>query len=382
MLDHVYRCTEDQINAFETIFNSLFVEDNKLVVIGGCAGTGKSWMVSRLYDSITQLNEQCMITAVTGKALTKYRNVRRSTIFSLRFEVVHKSNNEKVVVELSPDTLISFNIFFVIVDEASMLSKKDVEWLLDTHENIKIVMFGDLKQLPPISDSFNILDFSDYNMSQIVRTKMDDPIVKMAHDAYNRNIINKRHNNENVKVLNEPLGKVLRNNEYDVIICGTNATRRKVNKFYRQIKGIDSEIPVKGETVVCLKNSYVDEHFLSNGETYKVMDARLCGKDNVLMNLVSCDHNISYSRQIRQVVTKLQYFQEDSYKSSFHDKIQENTNEIPFTFGYCMTVHKTQGSEYESVLFIDEDVSYFLPRNRFRYTAITRAKKVLHILQK
>jgi ATP-dependent exoDNAse (exonuclease V) alpha subunit len=50
------------------------------------------------------------------------------------------------------------------------------------------------------------------------------------------------------------------------------------------------------------------------------------------------------------------------------------------TYGYALTVHKSQGSEYDTVLFLDEPL-YSVDRNRLRYTAITRAKNRLIVIK-
>ena len=50
-----------------------------------------------------------------------------------------------------------------------------------------------------------------------------------------------------------------------------------------------------------------------------------------------------------------------------------------FDLGSCVSVWKSQGSEYKNLLFYDENVSYFVDRTKFRYTAVTRAKEKITI---
>jgi superfamily I DNA/RNA helicase len=55
-------------------------------------------------------------------------------------------------------------------------------------------------------------------------------------------------------------------------------------------------------------------------------------------------------------------------------------NGLDLNFGYCITCHKAQGSEYDSVMIIDEPEFYGVPRYRWLYTACTRAKRHLTIV--
>jgi ATP-dependent exoDNAse (exonuclease V) alpha subunit len=74
----------------------------------------------------------------------------------------------------------------------------------------------------------------------------------------------------------------------------------------------------------------------------------------------------------------------DDEMFSSENRIEDNKSDrelCDFTFGYGISCHKVQGSSIENVLFLDENVSFFLNQKKFRYTAVTRASKHITILK-
>jgi len=68
----------------------------------------------------------------------------------------------------------------------------------------------------------------------------------------------------------------------------------------------------------------------------------------------------------------------------------ESDDEIPyalrtdsdeFDFGYALTVHKSQGSQWDNVVLFDESGAFREHRNRWLYTGITRAAEKLTIVK-
>lgn len=364
----------DQFQALNVVFNAIVNSDDKFVVISGSAGVGKTYLIKKIQETLSDITlfPSIYTCCLTGKAasLLPHGRTLHSLLYRTEIDYSAPTGQQIKFVLNDPSTYDEKTLF--IVDEASMVPTEMINYFMETGS--KVIFFGDTKQLPPIhKDQINILDWSDYELTQIMRTKQDDPIVNLAYSAYNRNVIDKRYCKENIKLFGENyrLGKILTENEYDIVLCGTNNKRKKINQLMRQIKGYESERPEKGERIICLKNMITNEaskHMIYNGQILEVSKVRKGTKDGDFYTLFD-DMNM---RTYHDIFIKHKYFDGD-----FNKPVDYEDN--AFTYGYAITVHKAQGDQFERVLFVDEDVSYFLPRNRFRYTAITRAMETLHI---
>lgn len=189
----------------------------------------------------------------------------------------------------------------------------------------------------------------------------------------------------------------------DQIICSTNATRISLNNQMRDLLG-RSGGPQDGDKVICLKNNWdiysINDNPLVNGtigylkdsfSTYINLPGKItCDKkpkqvDILTANFIS-DTNEDYG--ILDMDKKLIITGEPgldwktSYKMgrsiSFRDKIPNQ-----FTYGYAITCHKSQGSEWDNVLVIEEGFPFDKEEHqRWLYTACTRAAKKLVIIRK
>ena len=136
--------------------------------------------------------------------------------------------------------------------------------------------------------------------------------------------------------------------------------REKINGLVRRSRGLSSDYAEVGERIICLKNNHFTETM--NGEIFSVksyLDFKTYKKYKLGKNI---EVNI-----------------EEQNWYGVEPDLGNDMNFGIFDFAYCITVHKSQGSEFNNVLFIDEDVSRFCDRKKFRYTAITRAAKNLTI---
>jgi exodeoxyribonuclease-5 len=168
----------------------------------------------------------------------------------------------------------------------------------------------------------------------------------------------------------------------DMILTPTNASRASINKYIREeLRGIDSELPVIGEKLICRKNNrnriIGDGIFLVNGMLGYVTDVYKSTYNTRTVDIsFTPDFNDSLNfHNVRiDYKTLIQSIQTDngSHKKgySMYDM---------FEFGDCITVHLSQGSQAENVLFIsepfgrgDRDI-----QNKLNYTGITRAREGL-----
>jgi exodeoxyribonuclease V len=144
------------------------------------------------------------------------------------------------------------------------------------------------------------------------------------------------------------------------VICGMHRTRHRLNKQMRRRLGYRGTTPERGEKVICLRND--KELGLRNGTLWTVVESTPLS-DGFIEMTVEDDEGNSVD-----VITPIEGF--TSFDASGAD-LPEN----PFAFGYCTTCHKSQGSQWDSVLVVDESRVFRQHRHRWLYTAVTRAAK-------
>mgnify|MGYP000038199051 CR=1 FL=1 len=135
----------------------------------------------------------------------------------------------------------------------------------------------------------------------------------------------------------------------DQVLVGTNRTRRRYNMRLRELKGFEGLLPMAGDKLVCLRNDPAKG--LLNGSLWKVMTA---SRETVKAAFEDPDADIPWQQ-----------------KKRFDD----------FDYGYALTVHKAQGSQWNNVVLFDESFAFRDMRERWLYTAITRAAERLTIVR-
>lgn len=135
-----------------------------------------------------------------------------------------------------------------------------------------------------------------------------------------------------------------------------------------------SRVPTAGEKVVCLKNDYGVDAPVFNGETWRierVCPANILGTPAYDLVLIS---NL-YSARTKVTVPR-SFF--ETGDPPFELKVPSLFQE--FSWGYAITAHKAQGSEWPSVAVIDESDVFREMGRRWLYTAVTRASDRLVIV--
>jgi exodeoxyribonuclease-5 len=153
----------------------------------------------------------------------------------------------------------------------------------------------------------------------------------------------------------------------DQVLVGTNATRRRLNRGFRKHLGRgESWLPVRGDKLICCANQY--DLGLLNGTTWTAAsDAADHNQshEEFLINLRSDD-----GEELEQVPVSTQRFRSYAQRDVLvYPRGDEGIAE--FDFGYAMTVHKSQGSEWDDVIVCDDWPGQ--DRRRWLYTALTRA---------
>lgn len=255
----------------------------------------------------------------------------------------------------------------VVIDECSMVDATMGQDLLSF--GTPVLVLGDPAQLPPVGSAgyFTENVKPDIMLDEIHRQAKESPILRMATDVREGRRLEFGDWGENCFV--HPKGTKLTQEEvlgYDQLLVGKNKTRHAMNKRVRQFLKHEGEYPIVGDRLVCLRNN--SELGLLNGAIFQTtgVDGVMDGK--VHMTVRSED---SPNAGDVEVAALEQHFLGRGKELDTQYWLRSEGQE--FDYGYALTVHKSQGSQWDSVAVFDESWGPKLARQRWLYTAITRA---------
>jgi exodeoxyribonuclease-5 len=250
----------------------------------------------------------------------------------------------------------------IIVDEVSMVDRKIGEDLLSF--GTPILVLGDPAQLPPVMGTgFFMAGTPDTLLTEIHRQDADNPILHLAHTVrsggtlkvgkYGRSeVISKsdlKHRREDI------MGA-------DQALCGRNVTRHSYNARMRELRGYAAALPVVGDKLVCTRNDH--ERGILNGEIWVVKDCADVDEETIELQLASEDGD----RGVDTIAHKNLLLNRQVSPWLMREK-------ACFEYGQTLTVHKSQGSQWDKVFIVDESACFRQDRSRHLYTAITRAAR-------
>lgn len=328
--------------------------------LAGYAGTGKTTLAKILAENVRRVR----FAAFTGKAalvLASKDCDPSSTIHSLIYKVVRDgSGRKRFVLNMDSDIL---GCDLLIVDEISMVGEKIGNDLLKF--GVRILVLGDPAQLPPIkSAGFFTSNTPDFMLTEIHRQARDNPIIRMSMDV--------REGNE-LQFGEYGDSRVIRRNQMsanmaldaDILITGKNDTRRQWNRRMRELKGREGRFCV-GERVVSLKNNA--ENGLLNGALWDVSEVGRSNDPNTThLKLSPVDAFMAGLEP--EIITHHDFLEKDEKKIPDWMKSEFD----PVDYGYALSCHKSQGSQWGSTLIYDESWVFRENATRWLYTAITRA---------
>lgn len=382
----------EQQQAFKGVFKWLKGYNNLVYRLFGFAGTGKTTMARKVaVFAENELGSHVVFAAYTGKAASVLKSkgcANTSTVHSLIYRPKIDHDTGKIIgQELNLESPLR-NACLLILDEASMVDIQMAKDLLSF--GIPILVLGDPGQIPPPKGvGYFTQAPPDFMLTDIERQARDNPIIWLATRARLGKIIKPGHYGDSL-VLSpnaELTDEMIR--AADQMICGTNRTRQSLNVRYRGLNGKfekDSQYPVKGDRLICLRNN--KDNGLLNGTIWT------CTNPTIEPMLQPIDHK-NLSKGFRQLNLEGLHF-----KVRAHDIFLANGDPLivstvcsvhlfdrnlpephwrdvahcdEFDFAYCITGHKSQGSQYDNLLVYDESQVFREHEDKHRYTCITRA---------
>ena len=364
----------------------------------GYAGTGKTTLAKQL--AADSDGEVCF-AAFTGKAalVLKGKGCKDArTIHSLIYRL-RESDAEEPVFVLNDDSAAS-KADLIIIDECSMVDEELGRDLLSFGK--PVLVLGDPAQLPPVKGGGFFTEAEpDAMLTEVHRQAADNPIIRMSMLVRDGRRI--------------PFGdygesRVLRRAEIDAglvqaadqVLVGMNRSRRGFNARMRQLAGHADPYPQAGEKLVCMNRSrrgfnarmralaghtapfpQVDEKLvclkndktkgLLNGGIWLVKTKAATRSGKLRYGVVPEDDP---ARKPTRIAVRPEYFTdgEEAVPPAF------KRNSDAFDYGYVLTVHKAQGSQWDDVVLFDESGAFRENRNRWLYTGITRAAERLTVV--
>ncbi len=399
--------TADQIKADKLIEDWFLHSSKQVFVLAGFAGTGKSTLLQHTVCDTLQLipDESTAFVTPTGKAATVLirKGVSAMTLHRLIYQSIAEEqeielNGKKVKIEklsFKRRESIDKSIKLIVLDEASMVSDSVLGDL--TEFGVKLLLCGDNAQLPPVEGINTYLKTPDYTLREIVRQQLDNPIIRLSELAREGKYIPYGRYGDSASVLGKRLFVGERRKNYllkaDQIICGINKTRKLINDEIRVFRGFGA-LPQSGDKLICTLNNweqFIDGEYrfnLVNGIIGTAYDPFYDGSSGIGFMQFKPDFLEDFCPEAipfdSGIFTEGNYFyKHGDYFEKFNDE-GEATGAFTlnrFEFGYCISCHKAQGSEFDNVVVFDESYAFKEDKNRWLYTAITRAKKKLIILR-
>jgi hypothetical protein len=348
-------------------------------IISGPAGSGKTTILKKLVSIIESNGDKVVIASFTGKAVARIR------------QVLQRPDPQTLHYLLKKP--VDFNV--LIIDEASMISSALLHEVLITFEHaFRVYLIGDVSQLPPIEWGRPFYDLIQtkriptffltkchrfYEQSGEVNGILENANGMISESNWQwseRKNFKILKNSNIVKVIEKVIASKISMHDF-TILCPFNKPLHDINQRASQMFLPESQEMTDpmgrkwriGDRVINLKNRY----------DYNIMN----GDDGTIIDFTDNGLKVRFTEDLTLDFLFSNDGAEDSGENEDED-LQEVENGPATTKhlvqSYAMTVHKSQGSEWDFVLlYLPYDARGFVTKNLF-YTAITRARQCLWIL--
>lgn len=426
------------------LISALLAYVNDFFIITGGPGTGKTTIITKLLAIIFELNPEfsVAIAAPTGKATARLNESISNLISNLPGI---KNDTKEILLDIKAQTVhrllgYGFNTPYfkhnkenplqydlVIVDESSMIDVALMAKLMEAiRKDTKLILLGDKNQLASVEAGsiFGDLCKTQKQSNTVFDTDIDflkNFNINIENNAFYSNIltgkiIELQHSYR--FDITEGIGKfsnlvISGNSSEDKLItpflncknqsqCVEITADYQDDRFYKMIKlyedyARENDIEkafekLKKIIILCAvrEGQFGMKHYNSTIEDYLKSKALISPSGNFydkqVVMVTSNDYNlgvfngdIGIIRVDKNTDKKIIYFKNsDGSLKSF-----PATNINSFETAYAMTIHKSQGSEYDNVIIvIPDDENHRLLSRELLYTAVTRAKQNVLILGK
>ena len=418
--------TSGQTKALEEISTLIDRKGDGYYLLAGYAGTGKTTIAENIAKYAKQAGKAILVIAPTNKAAKVLNDKLKSTGVGSVASTIHKTiygePNDQGEWEKSADIKNSV----IIIDESSMIEKTLMADLLDStkRKNNVLIFMGDSYQLQPVGEDSGLFQGKvqevkndKTELTEVKRQSLDSSILKVATVIRNdKKSYVPTESTEDFKVTRsknefvENFKQAVKANEDVAMIVATNNERLLMNKLAREAKFGEAakNILNPGETIISIANS----SDYSNSEVFNAKDVRgeptkfditftdnfgKSSKYDIYLAFVVNNEGLEVPTLFLPNVDKPSIYHAQILKAAREsspglynalDGWMMNTKKGPklspaisiATYGYAITAHKSQGSQWKKVFVNQNYVSESWDAARWFYTAITRASDEVEVL--
>lgn len=364
------RYSKEQLNA---IRDSL---KNKILILTGGPGTGKTTAVKGIIESYKQLEKKIMLAAPTGRAAK-----RMSEVIGLEARTIHR------LLEYNPQDRLfmrdeenPLETDLLVVDEVSMIDTLLMNNLISAVSlGTTLVLVGDVDQLPSVGCG-NILN--DLILSGIIPTAMLTKIFRQAEESQIVINAHKINRGEFPTLLNNESSDFFFIQESDnskiADVITELCEQRLPDKYgFDPVKDIQVLTPMyKGEAGADNLNKKLqsalncNNALLTRGERcFKIGDKVMQLRNNYDKDVFNGDIGLIDSIDMDDQKLEINF----SGRIIPYDFLELDD----ITLAYAITVHKSQGSEYPCVIMPITTAHYIMLQKDLLYTAVTRASRMM-----
>lgn len=367
----------------------LYAINEPISIITGGPGTGKSHVISRIYNYYLKINRHINVLAFTGTAVKVIKDKIKNNLENKNAKEDHLDNIctiDSFIIKNNKKNKKNKNnnIEIIIIDEFSMVSLKLFYKLVNVLANCnklsKLIIVGDPNQLPSIDVGNILFDFLNYGKNILTDNFLENEYYFL--DQYSSGCIkstnlieNKRSNNLKIPkssdyILNnnfeqlkeylllhdlwkksktffdEKINTIIHEINQTMILCNNKKKEYGSNDINKKIKKILNKTDQKfcpNDRIMCIKNMDIDDYKFYNGDLFHIKD--IDANNILIIDGSNTEYKISQCEMIN------------------------------FKLCWAMTIHKSQGKEWNNVYIFLNDSSKSILNKNILYTAITRAKK-------
>lgn len=373
--------SKEQEIAIKEAFN------NMLLVITGGPGTGKTTIIKAICNILNENNLKFNLAAPTGRAAKRMQESTENVAFTIHRLIGIKP--ESPIPEFNEENTLDCD--YVILDEASMIDIKLMDKLLKAlSSKTALILVGDHNQLPSVGAGNVLKDILDTDIKSV-------KLKKIFRQAKESNIVVNAHK------INDGLYPILNQKNKDFFFINSNSknfqndlldlVKNRLPNYYKldPINDIQILAPSKKSlwgivniNDLCQKELNKNPNSIKiNNRIFKLEDKVMQVRNNYELESLNPDNfdDGVYNGDIGRIIDidkNMESLKVEFYDGNIVSYKKEDVKDLDLS--YAITIHKSQGSEFDCVLIPMMPASFMLLNRNLLYTAITRAKKLVILL--
>lgn len=360
--------SDEQQDAFKVI------QTPGIKIITGGPGTGKTTLINGIIYAYENMNRDAriLLCAPTGRA-----SQRIAEVTDRKAKTIHKAlefrpfSKDKMIYK---DKMDPIEANLIVVDEMSMVDIEIFNLLLDaTQEETTVLLVGDEDQLQSVGcgnvlhDLIKSKKFEMYRLKKVFRQKGDNTIVDNAYRVLKGETSLIR--NDTFSIYRASSIKEAAEKMYDDFMKNFDIHNPSENQILVPTKVGEEGTDELNSRIVNLLNPEEEEYYSSRNMHFHVGDRVIFLHNN---------YDKGYFNGDMGIVTEIMKNGFVVNNDGMSIKVSGETLQ-DVTLAYAITIHKSQGSEAPCVYILLTDTYQNMLNRNILFTAITRAKKKVHI---